>query len=162
MLCSLALQNEIQYLGLRLVTLKFGLFCVLSNFACMRVLTKCDILFTRTCRPKLISDDDVPGNFEKIAWLLKFKTCRRHPCCECHIVLLCWFTTLVVRNSPTPSVPAWNPPVSQILPTRPSSSPRTVFTDYYLDRFFWAISVFVFSSFPFYRQHCAQRKPAGI
>jgi len=35
MLCSLAPENAIQYLGLHVVTLKFGLVYVLSNLACM-------------------------------------------------------------------------------------------------------------------------------
>jgi len=35
MLCSRAPENAIQYLGLHVVTLKFGLVCILSNLACM-------------------------------------------------------------------------------------------------------------------------------
>ena len=35
MLCSLAPENAIQYVDLHVVTLKFGLRCLLSKLACM-------------------------------------------------------------------------------------------------------------------------------
>ena len=70
MLCSVTPKNAIQYLGFHVVTLKFGLLCVLSKLACMYVLTYA----TATCTPKwvgggkLTADCDILDSCEKVAW----------------------------------------------------------------------------------------------
>ena len=57
------------------VTLKCGLLCVLSNLACMQVLTWYDVVFARTCGLKRISDDDIPDTLRRLIDPLKFFTC---------------------------------------------------------------------------------------
>jgi len=64
MLCSLALESAIQHRRLRLVTLKFGLLCMLSDLTCMYVLTYNATSYLHV--PELIWVGDIPDN-EKIA-----------------------------------------------------------------------------------------------
>ena len=43
----------------------------------MLLLTQCDVVSTRTCSPKRISDGDIPDNFKNIAWPSKIQDVRR-------------------------------------------------------------------------------------
>ena len=71
--------------------------------------------------------------------------------CTCHL-FPCWFSTLLIHNSPTLSLPGYNLPVSQILPT-PDSFPPSDLTPvhrYTTESFIPSISLFFsFSSLSF-------------